>query len=77
MLPKLRILRARQNRLAALPAALAGCASLVELHAGFNALRALPESLGALRGLAVLDLRNNVITVGPWGDGLCWGEGPC
>lgn len=63
LLTRLRTLRARRNRLAALPPALAGCSSLVELHAGFNAVRALPEALGTLRALAVLELRNNHITV--------------
>jgi hypothetical protein len=68
-LARLRTLRVRSNRLAALPAALGRCSALVELHAGFNALRELPEGLGAVRGLAVLEVRNNHIAVRPpgWG----------
>ncbi|GBG00125.1 hypothetical protein Rsub_12736 [Raphidocelis subcapitata] len=64
-LPRLRCLHARRNRLAALPDALAGCSSLVELHVGFNAIEALPEALGRVRGLAVLELRHNLLTEFP------------
>jgi len=62
-LSKLRMLHVRRNKLQALPPALSACSSLLELHAGFNSIRGLPEGLGGLRGLAVLEMRNNLLTV--------------
>ncbi|KAK9817027.1 hypothetical protein WJX72_008577 [[Myrmecia] bisecta] len=60
-LAKLEILNLKENKLTALPASLARCTNLVELHAGFNALASLPGEIGMLSKLRVLDVRNNLL----------------
>jgi Leucine-rich repeat (LRR) protein len=54
---------ARSNQLVALPGALGDAASVLELRLGFNQLTTLPASIGLLRSLKTLDLRNNLIEV--------------
>ena len=51
-----------------LPPALGLCVSLVELHAGFNALTTVPGEIGLCDSLAILDVRNNRIS--SLGEGL-------
>lgn len=57
------LLDVRNNQLSALPASLGQANSLLELKAGFNKIRELPDSLGMLLNLKTLDLRNNLIQV--------------
>ncbi len=62
-LSRLKLLKLRENQLAALPASLAECSCLLELHVGFNGLKVLPAELGLLGQLRVMDLRNNLLQV--------------